>query len=208
MKISVRMAFASIAFVGSSTSACDGGRQPGIAAAGWARVGRWCFSTSPATSLPAASVDSLSVEADSSSEDGHWARVARQVPGGWGGGLFLDKGVPTIYLTDPSRRSDALAALKRLAVDGRAWGSDVQVRQGRWSFPQLYDWYRYLNQRIRMVDVSGTDIDQAHNRLLYWVTSDSAKRVFEARLSALAVPCFLVAVEIRPFATPASPPGQ
>jgi hypothetical protein len=204
MKISIRLTRLLIAVVGASTSACDAGRQSGIADADWARVGRWCFLSSPATSLTAASLDSLPVDAYSNSADGRWARVARTVPGGWGGGWFVDKGVFTIYLTDPSRRADALAALNRLAVDGHRWGSDLQVRHGRWSFAQLYDWYRYLNLRIGMVDLSGSDIDEAQNRLVYSVTSDSAKRALETRLSALNVPCYLVAVEIRGFATPAS----
>jgi hypothetical protein len=102
---------------------------------------------------------------------------------------------------------DALAALNRLAVDGHGWGPGTQVRQGRqgrWTFAQLYDWYRYLNLRMGKVDLSGSDIDQDHNRLVFSVMSDSAKRVLEARLSALAVPCSLVAIEIRPLATPAS----
>ena len=112
-----------------------------------------------------------------------------------------------MYLTDTSRRSEALASLNERRVDGRAWGADLRIRQGRWSYAQLYDWYRYLNQRVGNVSISGTDIDQAHNLLLYAVTNESAKRVLEARLSTLAVPCYLVAVEIRPYATPASPAG-
>jgi hypothetical protein len=157
--------------------------------------------------LPTALAESLSVDSDSLSEDGRWARIARVVPGGWGGGLFLADGVPTMYLTDPSRRSEVVAALNQRGVDGRTLGPDVHVRKGRWSFAQLYDWYRYLNQRIGNVSISGTDIDQAHNRLLFAVTSESAKLVLEARLSTLAIPCYLVAVEIRPYATPGSPAG-
>lgn len=185
----------------SAFAACGGVPHEGIAPAEWASVGRWCWRYSPATSLPTAMAESLAVDSDSSSEDARWARIARVVPGGWGGGLFLADGVPTIYLTDTSRRSEALMALNQRAVDGRTLGADVRVRQGRWSFAQLYDWYRYLNQRIGDVSISGTDIDQANNRLLYSVTSETAKRALEARLSTLAIPCYLVAVEIRPFST-------
>jgi hypothetical protein len=191
----------------SAIAACGGVPREGTSPASWASVGRHCSPYSRAESLPTAVADSLPVRSDSSSEDARWARVARVVPGGWGGGLFLSDGVPTMYLTDPSRRSEALAALNERRVDGRAWGSDLRIRKGRWNYVQLYDWYRDLNQRIANGSISGTDIDQAHNRLLYSVISDSAKRVLEARLAALAVPCYLVAVEIRPYAIPASPAG-
>jgi hypothetical protein len=191
----------------SALVACRQVSHEESAPAEWASVGRRCSPDSPAASLPPALAESVSVDTDSLSEDARWARIARVVPGGWGGGLFLADGVPTMYLTDTSRRAEAVAALNQRAVDGRTIGPDVHVRQGRWSFAQLYDWYRYLNQRIGNVAISGTDIDQAHNRLLYAVTSESAKRALEARLSTLAVPCHLVAVEVRPYAIPASPAG-
>lgn len=197
----------SIAAICSLLAACGGVRDEGTAPAEWASVGRWCWPNSAAASLPTAVAESLPVDSDSLSEDARWARVARVVPGGWGGGLFLDHGVPTIYLTDPSRRAEAVAALNQRGVDGQTLGPDVRVRRARWNYAQLYDWYRYLNQRIGNVSISGTDIDQAHNRLLYGVTSVSGKRALEARLAALAVPCHLVAVEIGPYATPSSRAG-
>ena len=129
-------------------------------------------------------------------EQGAWPRWRRHCFGG----AFLDNGVMTMYLTDTTERLDALAALNRLGVDGHAWGPDVQVRKGRWNFVQLYHWYRYINQHLGNVALSGSDIDQARNRLLYFVPTDGDKRKLEARLSALGVPCFLVAVEIRPYA--------
>jgi hypothetical protein len=167
----------------------------------WATVGHRCSKNAPASELSALRRDSLPRDADSLlDEDARWARIARSVPGGWGGGLFLDQGVPTMYLTDTSRRAEAVAALNRLGVDGRTIGPDVHIRQGRWTIAQLYDWYRYLNAHIRLESLTGSDVDQGANRLVYAVTTKTAVKVFEAQLIALGIPCFLVAIEVHPRA--------
>lgn len=170
----------------------------------WASVGRRCPRSARAFSLPKVRADSLPPDADSANQDGRWARIARRVPGGWGGGMFLDQGVPTMYLVDLSKRSEAIAALNTDGSDGYPGGANPRFRKGRWSYDQLYDWYRYLNLRLSIPEISGTDIDEAKNRLAYGVASEAGIRAFEARLVELQVPCFLVAVQLRPLATPAS----
>jgi len=196
-----------IAVLGLAVVACSPGLGDQVLTGEWARLARACSQSSLASSLPKAAVDSLPADVGSIGQDARWAKVASEIPGGWGGGLFLDSGFPTIYLTDPQRKGEALAALNRLGLDGHAWGTDVRVRKGRWDFRQLYDWYRYINYHMGNVALSGTDIDEAHNRLQYWVTTDAAKRTLEARLSALSVPCFLVVIDIRPLATPGAQAG-
>lgn len=171
--------------------ACDGGKS----GPRWAPVGHRCASDAPATSLSAAARDSLPALDTVHNQDDRWAQRARTVPGGWGG-FFMDHGVPTIYLTDPKQRTSALAALNRPGLDGHGLGPDVRVRRGRWDFAQLDDWYRYLTLRLGFVQVVGTDIDETKNRIAYWVTGPSAISRLEARLAALHVPCFLVAVEV------------
>ena len=205
MRISERLRIPIVS--GLAAVACGRGSAVGVPSAQWARLSPSCSESAPATSLPKARFDSLPIDVDSVGQDGRWAKVAPQITGGWGGGLFLEDGFPTIYLTDPGRNPDALAALNRLGVDGHAWGVDVHVRRGRWNFTQLYSWYRYINYHMGSIALSGTDIDEARNRLQYWVTTDAAKRNLEAQLSAMGVPCFLVSIDIRPLATPAAPAG-
>jgi hypothetical protein len=160
----------------------------------WASVGHRCASDAPATSLPAAARDSLSPADTLHNPDDRWAQRARAVPGGWGG-FFIDNGVPTIYLVDTTQRAHALAALNRPGLDGMVLGADVQVRRGRWDYAQLDDWYRYLNQRLALSELVSSDIEEGANRIMYTVTGDGAIARLEARLAALHVPCFLVAVE-------------
>jgi hypothetical protein len=129
--------------------------------------------------------------------------MSRLVPGGWGGGIFLDSGVATYYLRDTMQRAAAEAVLNQYRVDGRVWGPPMHVRRARWSFSELYDWDRYLRPRLATASFSSADIDEAHNRLLYGVTTATAKREFERQLAHLGVPCHLVAIEIHPFDNPA-----
>ena len=104
-------------------------------------------------------------------------------------------------------RAAAEAVLSEHRVDGRVWGPPMHVRPGRWSFAELYDWDRYLRPRVANASISGYDIDEGHNRLLYSVTTAAAKRELERRLTDLGVPCFLVAIEIRPMASLAAAAG-
>jgi hypothetical protein len=78
-----------------------------------------------------------------------WAAAARVVPGGWAG-LFLDfdDGALTANLVDPSRQAEATQALLEFGIDIRG----ARVRQVRWDFAQLYDWYFYVNQHAWELD--------------------------------------------------------
>jgi hypothetical protein len=116
---------------------------------------------------------------------------------GWGG-FFLENGVPTIYLIDAALKEAAIAVL---ATEGFPLSSSARVKQGRWDFAQLYDWYRYLALHISAVDgMSFSDIQEARNRIEYGVIDEPTRVRLEKTLAALEVPCFLVAIEIRPRA--------
>jgi hypothetical protein len=163
----------------------------------WASLGRVCDVNDPAQSLSAAARDSLPPDlSPESSPNVRWAELARRVPGGWGG-FFAEDGVPTIFLVDTTLREEALAVLATepfLPVT-----PDTRVKQGRWDFAQLYEWYRYLGPHIWPLEGwRSSDVDEAHNRLLYGVADEAARARAEQRLAALGVPCFLVAIQIRP----------
>src|SRR5688500_9891874 len=92
--------------------------------------------TSPASRL--ASSPSAQVATNEAPEQ---LAVAQQVPGF--GGYFIDEsGAPTVYLTDPGRRAEAEAALAGFLGSFGWTGADLRVRQARYDYQQLDNWYR------------------------------------------------------------------
>lgn len=157
----------------------------------WAALGRACASDSPAWSLP----DHLNSPVDSteSNLNTRTAAIARQVPGGWGGS-WLSSGRMWIYLVDPSRRDEAVSTLNEL---GMPTPPDVRVKQGRWSFAGLYDWFRYVNEATASLEGrASSDVQEARNRLEYQVVGESARLAMETVLQGLDLPCFLVTIEV------------
>lgn len=181
-------------------SACHhatGSREP----ARWARLGRRCARNAPASSLPAARRDSLPPTPAGSriDDDDRWVRLARTVPGGFGGYFVRSSdGRETIYLKEPEKRGEALVALNARPVTGVTIGADVVVVRGRWDYVQLYEWYRYLVPRLSGTRLVSTDLDEGENRILLGVEDEPSRRRLERRLAALDVPCFLVAIEVGP----------
>ena len=171
--------------------------------------------TAPSSCGEARSLDSLlriAPDTGVGTIDDQSAAIARWVPGGWGG-FFLDSsGHPTVYLVHPEQRQDALADLYALGIGKPLYDvRTAQVRQGRWDFAQLYDWYRYINSawsayvlsRALPLDggVYSTDIDEARNRLAYGVDT-TAKGDLAAFLSSLDPPCDLVTVFVTSLGIP------
>ena len=190
----------------SMVTGCSSPSPDDVAPAAWASIGRRCPAGAPALALSPERRDSLPPDPDSGGRDSRWARIARVVPGGWGGESSSTP-VAIYYLRDTTMRAAAESALNQQRLDGRVWGPAMHVRPGRWSFAELYDWDRYLRPRVANASIGGYGIDEGHNRLLYSVTTAAAKRELERRLTDLGVPCFLVAIEIRPMASPAAATG-
>lgn len=134
---------------------------PGVVPAGamdaaWVNIGKNCTPSSPVTRVPENKRDSLPpyTHGPTRSVDDDWADAARLIPGGWGG-LWLEAGVPTMYLVDTGQRNDAIAGLQ-----ARGFGSTLQlgetvVKPGRWDFAQLADWYRYLSLHVLFSGLPG-----------------------------------------------------
>lgn len=163
----------------------------------WASLGRACTADAPAASLSADARESVAPRSPEWDVNARWAALAGRVPGGWGG-FFLEDGVPTIYLVDPALKETAIAVL---AAEGFPLGSTTRVKQGRWDFAQLYDWYRYLAPHTSVADgMSFSDIQEARNRIEYGVIDEGARTRLEEILARLDLPCFLVAIQIRPRA--------
>jgi len=165
----------------------------------WTPLGQSCPVDAPAVELPAAQRDSLGgpvPEAQATIND-RWAATARELPGGFAGKML--EGGLVVFLVDTTQRDPALAAL---AARGGLEGRDpkrVRVRKVRWTFAQLYDWYRYLNLHVwRDSSVVTSGIDAAENRITYGVIDESGRQRLERLLARLRppLPCFLVAIEL------------
>jgi hypothetical protein len=190
--------------VAAATAACSSPADPEelrVPAPGYSEPPRWadlgvdCAPDAPATSLDPSLRDALPPPPPNI--DTEWADIARRVPGGWGG-FFYEDGTPTIYLVDPSQREAAAAALRDEGIPMPSSGS---VKQGRWDFAQLHDWYRYLAPHIRIEGTSFSDINEVNNRLEYGAIDEATRARMEEIAASLGVPCYLVAIAIRPYAT-------
>jgi hypothetical protein len=164
----------------------------------WANVGRTCNATVPKTALPAALRDTLVNPFDGRGQTGPWtqrAAIARGIPGGWGGVTRREKGLGfAIYLTDTTQRIAALDALVKAKVPYVS--SETEARPGRWTYGELYDWFRYVHTHLRKVPVTMWSLDEQRNRIVYGVETEEGGVELDRQLTALNVPCFLVFREV------------
>ena len=163
-----------------------------------------CDPNAPA-SLDAARRDSIGSDDPHDTPDTHWAEVARQLPGGFAG-AYVEHQRFVIRLARPeegkAHLSSLLAAISRdvggVVLDSGA----VLVEPAEWDFAQLDEWRRYLDPRLGVPGIAGTDADEVANRVVYGVVSDSARDTILARLRALHVPCGLVRLTRTNYAVP------
>ena len=123
------------------------------------------------------------------------ADVANAVPGF--GGYFLDNGVPTVYLTDPSRRAEAERALAGFLADRGFAASDLRVRQATYDWTQLDAWHEKAWPRV--LTVSGavyTDIDERSNRLRFGGIDAAAVQNIAGLLTGLGIPSAAAIVQV------------
>jgi hypothetical protein len=164
----------------------------------WANVGKNCTLTAPANELPVAAGDTFLSPFGPPGRGDNWAHraaISRHIPGGWGGLELRETGRPYgIYLLDTTQRSAALAALLAAGVDYIS--VNTKVVQGRWTYWQIYDWFRYIHSHLRHVAVNMWTLDEWHNRILYGTVDEAAALELNRQLTALNVPCFLVAREV------------
>jgi len=123
------------------------------------------------------------------------SKIAQTIPGGFGGISHRETDPRTVvYLVDTTRLAAAVPALVSaglLPINPR-----VGVIQARWTYAQLYDWFRYIQMHILGVRVSAWTLDDYHNRIYYGVEDQAAAVDLGRRLVEMHAPCFLVAVEV------------
>lgn len=156
----------------------------------WVKPATGCSAVIPSVpSLVGDTVRSLPVA------DSVLALASRKVPGGLGG-VVVRNGTPVILLVEPEKAAAAIAALRALNLAGLPSldSSTTRVERVRWTYGELYDWYRYVVPRSASSKIVFTAIDQSANRVVIGVVSDVDKREITGRLAALSIPCDLVGV--------------
>jgi len=113
------------------------------------------------------------------------ASLSRALPGF--GGLFVDHGVPTVYLTDPGQRG---LAEQLLAGFARARGAaGIRVLAARFAYRDLDTWFQQVsNEGFAQGNVVFVDLDEAANRVLVGVERGAAHANIRALAARLGVP--------------------
>jgi len=72
----------------------------------------------------------------------------------------------------------------------------VGAVQGRFTYSQLYDWFRYIQTHILGVRVVMGTLDDRRNRIMLGVEDQAARGELERKLAEMHAPCFLVALRV------------
>jgi hypothetical protein len=210
MRNRIRHTFAGVLIAFAIIScASDGLLSPDVVPAGandveWADIRRSCRPTSPIRDLDASQrrIANAFIEGYGRTVDDEWAEVSSKVAGGFGG-YFLQGARYQVYLQDTTDRAAKLRSLAAQAQLSALTESNTDLLPGRWNYGQLFRWYRYLQSEVGLGEGTwATDLDEALNRVNMIVIDTDARALLEARLKALDLPCYLVAIEVR---TPPSP---
>lgn len=121
------------------------------------------------------------------------AEVARLVPSF--GGLYLDNGVPTVFLGNPAEQPAAIRALGPWAArEGVDLGS-VRVRQADYSYRQLDGWTSAVTRDVFMApNVVFVDLNEATNRVTVGIETGTSERDVKRIAASLGVPAGAVQV--------------
>jgi hypothetical protein len=113
--------------------------------------------------------------------------LARTVPGF--GGLFLDHGVPTVYLTDASKRGPVERALGAFARDRGFAPAEIRVLSGRYAYGDLDRWFQQVSyEAFGQGGVVFVDLDEAANRVLVGVERGASHANVRSLAARLGVP--------------------
>lgn len=113
--------------------------------------------------------------------------LARTVPGF--GGLFIDKGIPTVYLTDVAKRGAAERALGAFAQSRGVAPGGIRVLQGRYGYDDLERWFQALSyEAFDQGGVVFVDLDEAANRVLVGIERGASHANIRSLAARLGVP--------------------
>src|SRR3989442_2475198 len=113
--------------------------------------------------------------------------LAPDVPGF--GGLFLDHGVPTVYLTDPLQRGPLEHALGALARGRGFPPSQIHVVAGRYAYGDLDRWFQQVSKEaFARGGIGCVELDEAGNRVLVGVERGASHANVRSLAAGLGVP--------------------
>ena len=127
--------------------------------------------------------------------DSALANAARSIPGGFAG-AFLRGRDAVILLVHPEKRDSAIAALAVSRVPQIDFQS-ARIESARWTYAQLYDWYRFVIPQAADAGISSAGIQVSENRILIGVVDERSRNVVLGQLEALDIPCELVGVVLQ-----------
>jgi hypothetical protein len=99
-------------------------------------------------------------------------------------------------LVHPEKRDSAIAALTVSRVPQIDF-QGARLESARWTYAQLYDWYRYLIPHAADAGISSVGIDVSENRILIGVVDEKSRRAVLGQLEALDIPCELVGIVLQ-----------
>ena len=160
-----------------------------------------CSATSPRFLPPVRASDTVSAPTAYDPERlSAW--LARRVPGGWAFGTMVDSlhNVGILWLREPTRKKDALAALDTLLPPNypnfsRTHPDSVEAHKVRWDYAELYDWMNYLQSSMRDlkgVEITGWSTDALGNRLVFGIEKREMLPTMVSWLVGKHIPCRLV----------------
>ena len=194
-----RWSLTAIVFVLVSTSCDQSKPKPGLVA--MAR-GKACADSvnrrPPLKDRPV--VDSLT------GDGSRMTRASLVVPGGLGG-IFLNGDAFVVLLVDTTKRDSAIAALLRRPDMPQLNTDHVVIRQARWSYAELVEWYQYIIPRTAHEAISSSSIDLVQNRVTISVTNEDARAAVLKLVESLPIPCNLIAITLMDYPRPAIVPA-
>jgi hypothetical protein len=112
------------------------------------------------------------------------------------GGFYLDKGVPTIYLSDASQRGAAQRALEPFFRSRGIDPAQLRVLRGEFDFTKLEGWFRQASPvALSVRGAVFADLDEARNRVRIGVETGAAEAQVRSAVARLGIPEGAVIVE-------------
>ena len=160
-----------------------------------------CGPNSVTPDLPAVRRDSMAPP-DSTSIDARSPELARRFPGGFAGLWYVNPHKTIVYFTDTARGRPIVDSIIRIQKVGHPMDTMVvELKQVRWHYAQLDEWYRWLHMRVwedyatrNAFGLNTAYIDTHRNLLAYHVNDSASVKKLEAYLESLELPCGLVDV--------------
>jgi hypothetical protein len=112
------------------------------------------------------------------------------------GGLYVDgNGVPTVYLTDVTKKDLAVRALGSFSRAQGLAPAQLQVVRGDYTYGQLSDWFARISpEALALTGVVFADLDEANNRVLVGVEHAAAAASVRGVAARLGIPAAALTV--------------